>query len=201
MKKLTALLILLVPALCPGQVQRVEPPNRWAGMQRTELELLVHGEGIADLQPEFSHGIPIKKVTRVENPNYLFLTVETKDVGPITAKLSFKRGRRTVQTLDYEFQARREGSAQRKGFDSSDVIYLLMPDRFANGDPSNDSHPQTLEKADRGHQGGRHGGDIQGIINGLDYLQELGTTALWSTPLTLDNEKTYSYHGYASSDL
>lgn len=201
MKPLISLLTPLLPVLCLAQVQRIEPPNWWAGMHRSELELLVYGDNIAELQPEFSQNIPIKKVTRVENPNYLFLTVDTRDVGPTTARLSFKSSKRTVQTIDYEFQARREGSAQRKGFDSSDVIYLLMPDRFANGDPSNDSHPQTLEKADRNLQGGRHGGDIQGIINGLDYLEELGATALWSTPMTLDNEKTYSYHGYACSDL
>lgn len=201
MKKLIILLAVLLCVPVHGQVERVEPPNWWVGMKQTQLELLVYGDRIGDLQPEFSNGAKITKVVKVENPNYLFLSVETKDVVPGTAKLSFKRNGKTVDSHDYEFKARREGSAARKGFDSSDVIYLLMPDRFANGDPSNDNHPETVEKADRTYQGGRHGGDLQGIIDRLDYLHGLGATALWSTPLTLDNEKTYSYHGYACSDL
>ncbi len=89
----------------------------------------------------------------------------------------------------------------RKGFDASDVIYLIMPDRFANGNPNNDSQPEMSEKANRNFSGGRHGGDIQGIINHLDYIKELGATALWSTPLLEDNEPAYSYHGYAQSNL
>lgn len=201
MKKFITLLFLFICGLSFGQVKRVEPPNWWVGMQHTELELLVYGNNISELKPIFSGDIPIKKVTKVENPNYLFVTIDTKGMEPGKTKLLFKKGDRTVSTFDYEFKARRENSAQRKGFDSSDVIYLLMPDRFANGDPSNDNHPETIEKADREHQGGRHGGDIQGIIDHLDYIHELGATTLWSTPLTLDNEKTYSYHGYACSDL
>ena len=201
MKKYLTLLFLVITAISFGQVERIEPPNWWAGMQNTELELLVYGNNINQLQPEFSDDITIKKVVKVENPNYLFITVDTKDITPGTKKLSFKKGRRTVDSFDYEFKTRRENSTQREGFNSSDVIYLLMPDRFANGDPSNDSTPETIEKANRDHQGGRHGGDIQGVIDHLDYIHELGATTLWSTPLTLDNEKVYSYHGYASSDL
>ncbi|WP_437397011.1 glycoside hydrolase family 13 protein [Flagellimonas lutimaris] len=201
MKKYLTILFLVITAISFGQVERIEPPNWWAGMQNTELELLVYGNNINQLHPEFSDDITIKKVVKVENPNYLFITVDTKDITPGTKKLSFKKGRRTVDSFDYEFKTRRENSTQREGFNSSDVIYLLMPDRFANGDPSNDSTPETIEKANRDHQGGRHGGDIQGVIDHLDYIHELGATTLWSTPLTLDNEKVYSYHGYASSDL
>ena len=201
MKNLTHFLALLLCVPIFGQVERVEPPNWWVGMKQSQLELLVYGDKISDLRPEFSNGAKITKVVTVENPNYLFLTVETKDVLPGIAQLRFLRGKKIVDTHDYEFRARRDGSASRKGFDSSDVIYLLMPDRFANGDPSNDSHPETIEKANRTYLGGRHGGDLQGIIDRLDYLHDLGATALWSTPLTLDNERTYSYHGYASADL
>jgi glycosidase len=201
MKKLIILVFLAICANAFGQVERVEPPYWWAGMKQTELELLVHGNNISDLQPEFSGNVTIKKVVKVENPNYLFITIDTDGITAETQTLSFKKGRKTVDTYAYEFKSRRENSAHRKGFDSSDVIYLLMPDRFANGNPSNDSTAETIEKANREHQGGRHGGDIQGIIDHLDYIHELGATTLWSTPLTLDNEKVYSYHGYASSDL
>ncbi|RIV45410.1 glycoside hydrolase family 13 protein [Flagellimonas pelagia] len=201
MKNIISLFILMTFAFGIGQVQRVEPPYWWTGMKNSELQLLVHGNQISELQPEFSPNITIKKIENTENPNYLFITVDTKSVQPGTIKIKFKKGRRTISSVDYQFLERREGSADRKGFDSSDVIYLLMPDRFANGDTSNDSHPKTIEMADRSQQGGRHGGDIQGIIDHLDYIDELGATTLWSTPLTLDNEKTYSYHGYACSDL
>ncbi|MDF0706496.1 MAG: glycoside hydrolase family 13 protein [Bacteroidota bacterium] len=201
MRKVTTLVLLAICSFAFGQIERVEPPNWWANMNSTELELLVYGDNISNLDPEFSGNINIKKVVKVENPNYLFVTVDTEDITAGTHTLSLKKGKRTVDSFNYEFKTRRDGSEQRKGFDSSDVIYLLMPDRFANGDPSNDSTSETIEKANREHQGGRHGGDIQGIIDHLDYINELGATTLWSTPLTLDNEKVYSYHGYASSDL
>lgn len=200
MKKLS-LLLLFVSFQLLAQVQKIEPEFWWSGMKTPELQLLVYGKNIADLQPEFSNGITIKEVLKVENPNYLFLTIDTRNLPPQKAKISFKRGKKIVQTFDYEFKKRNEDSAERQGFDSSDVIYLLMPDRFANGNPNNDSTANTFEKANRSTEGGRHGGDIQGIIDHLDYIQDLGATAIWSTPLTEDNEKTYSYHGYACSDL
>ncbi len=201
MKKLTLLLFLLCVGPIMAQVQKLEPPYWWSGMKDSELQLLVYGNAINELQPEFPENIIVKKVEQVSNPNYLFITIDTKNVepGPITFK--FKKGKKTVSKMDYEFKERRPGSAERKGFDASDVIYLLMPDRFANGDTTNDSRPETIEQADRSIQGGRHGGDIQGIIDHLDYIDELGATTLWSTPMTLDKEKTYSYHGYACSDL
>lgn len=201
MRSIFILLCLAIVNISFAQVERVEPPYWWTGMKNTDLELLVYGDNINQLEPEFSNGIIIKKVVKVANPNYLFITVDTKGISSGVAKLFFKKGRKTVSTVDYEFKKRKEGSAERKGFDSSDVIYLIMPDRFANGDPSNDSTSNTIEKVNREHQGGRHGGDIKGVIDHLDYIHELGATTLWSTPLTLDNEKVYSYHGYASSDL
>lgn len=201
MKSILTLLCLAIVNISFAQVERVEPPYWWTGMKNTDLELLVYGDNINQLEPEFSNGITIKKVVKVANPNYLFITVDTKGISSDIAELTFKKGRKTVSKLDYEFKKRKTGSAERKGFDSSDVIYLIMPDRFANGNPSNDSTSNTIEKANRDHQGGRHGGDIQGVIDHLDYIHELGATTLWSTPLTLDNEKVYSYHGYASSDL
>lgn len=196
-----SIIILFISFQISAQVQKIEPEFWWSGMKNTELQLLVYGKNIADLQPEFSDEIVIKEVLKVENPNYLFVTINTENVRPKKVKLSFKKGKKTVQFFDYEFKERKQNSAQRKGFDSSDVIYLLMPDRFANGNPNNDSTSDTTEKANRSIDGGRHGGDIQGIIDHLDYIEDLGATAIWSTPLTEDNEKTHSYHGYACSDL
>lgn len=201
MRNRITFLIALILNISFAQVQKIEPEFWWSGMKNTELQLLVYGKNISELQPEFSPQIPIKEVLKVENPNYLFITIDTKGIQPGKVELNFKKGKKSVQKFDYEFKQRNPNSAQRKGFDSSDVIYLLMPDRFANGNPGNDSHPDVTEKSNRNDIGGRHGGDIQGIIDNLDYLNDLGATTIWSTPLTEDNEKTYSYHGYASSDL
>jgi len=200
MKKLQTVVLLLILEVSFAQIQKIEPEFWWSGMKNTELQLLVYGKDISNLQPEFSHNIPIKEVLKVENPNYLFVTIDTKGIQPGKVQLNFKKGNKTVQKFDYEFKPRNPDSAQRKGFDSSDVFYLLMPDRFANGKPDNDSTKNTAEKASRSDLNGRHGGDIEGIIQNLDYLDELGVTTIWSTPLLEDDEPVFSYHGYAQSN-
>src|SRR5690606_27944498 len=113
----------------------------------------------------------------------------------------FKSDGKLSQEISYPILAREPDSRWRQSFDASDVMYLIMPDRFANGDPKNDEHASTTEKPDRNNAGGRHGGDIQGIIKNLDYLEDLGVTAIWSTPMCEDNDGRYSYHGYAQSDV
>lgn len=185
------------------QPDRVEPPFWWAGMKSAELQLLVYGQNIAGSDVKIDYpGVKISSVTKVENPNYLIVDLKLdENVQPGKFEILFSTGKNQVGKYQYELKMRVEGSAERKGFNSSDVIYLIMPDRFANGDSTNDSHPDVFEQPDRKNPGGRHGGDIKGIIDHLDYLQELGITALWNTPLTEDNERTYSYHGYACSDL
>ena len=102
--------------------------------------------------------------------------------------------------INYELKKRVKGSSNRKGYDSSDFIYLIMPDRFANGEPSNDSHPELYDKHDRSEPYGRHGGDLQGIINNLDYIKDLGMTAIWNTPVFESNDSKSSYHMYAGTD-
>lgn len=195
----TAIFALLLQSVS-AQIQRIEPPFWWSGMQHSQLELMVYGENIAELQPKID-GINILEVKKTENPNYLFITLDTQNEEPQEFKIVFEKNGKRKFTKTYELKERRAESAQRKGFDSSDMIYLLMPDRFANGDPSNDSHKDVVEKANRELQGGRHGGDIQGIIDHLDYIESLGATAIWSTPLNEDNDSTYSYHTYAQSDV
>ncbi|MEH6704606.1 MAG: glycoside hydrolase family 13 protein [Galbibacter orientalis] len=183
-----------------AQIKKIEPPFWWSGMQKTELQLMVYGDNISSLTPEID-GLEIKEVKKTENPNYLFVTIETENASAKNYTINFKKGKKIVDSKEYALKSRRENSANRKGFDSSDMIYLVMPDRFANGDPTNDSNSALTEKANREEQGGRHGGDIDGIIQHLDYIENLGATAIWSTPLCEDNDAKYSYHTYAQSDV
>ncbi|WP_109299052.1 glycoside hydrolase family 13 protein [Aquimarina sp. AU474] len=183
-----------------GQVEKIEPPFWWSGMHQKDLQLMCYGKNISKYDVQIEN-VTISDVTKTENPNYVFITIDTEGIKEETISINFKESDKVIFSQPYQFKARRDHSAKRKGFDSSDVMYLIMPDRFANGDSKNDSHPDTVEKADRSNPGGRHGGDIQGIIDHLAYLKELGVTALWSTPLLEDNEPVYSYHTYAQSDL
>lgn len=183
-----------------GQVTRVEPLSWWVGMT-TPLQLIVQGDHISEctLQIE-GGGVRVKQIHKAESPNYLFVDVEIDaQAEPGTRYLVFTRGDEQFK-VPYEIEARRAGSRERESFTTADAIYLLMPDRFADGDPSIDNTENTLEKADRNHLHGRHGGDLQGMIDHLDYIADLGMTAIWSTPLLLDNEPAYSYHGYACAD-
>ncbi|TYP72211.1 glycoside hydrolase family 13 protein [Aquimarina intermedia] len=183
-----------------AQIKKVEPPHWWSDMETSEIQILFYGDSLANYEVK-SDGLQIIKVDKVVNPNYLFVTVNTKNVVPSTASFSFSKDGSIAFTHPYEIVARNPSSRERKGFDSSDVVYLIMPDRFANGNRDNDSHPEMSEKVERSNGGGRHGGDIQGVINNLDYIHDLGATAIWSTPLLEDNEPKYSYHTYAQSDL
>ena len=111
----------------------------------------------------------------MENPNYVFLDLTiSEEAQPGSFDIMFKVGNKLMAPYTYELKERIPGSAERKGFGNSDAIYLLMPDRFSNGDPSNDNMPGMIEKADRNNPDGRHGGDISGIINHLDYIKDLG---------------------------
>ncbi len=185
-----------------SRIERVEPLSWWVGMN-TPLQLMVYGEGVGDYNAEFvdAPGIEVRSTHRAGSPNYLFIDVAidpSAEAGEYKLRLS-KRGEKPI-TVNYKIDSRREGSAQRESFSSKDAMFLLMPDRFANGDTSNDSTPDTQESVNRADHHGRHGGDIQGVIDHLDYIRDLGMTALWSTPMLLDDEPTLSYHGYATAD-
>jgi glycosidase len=182
------------------KMNHVEPPFWWADMKQTELEIMFHGENISYMEVDCPK-LTILGIKKTENPNYIFLTIDTKSQKAGIYEVNFKLKNKTVYTHKYELKARRENSAERKSFSSADVMYLLMPDRFANGDEKNDSHTETVEKVNRSENGGRHGGDIQGIIDHLDYINDLGATAIWSTPMLEDNDSTYSYHTYGQSNF
>ena len=201
MKSIIKVVILLFSISIFSQVEKIEPPFWWSNMKNPELQLVVYGNNIAKYDVSISDNIKIINIRKTENPNYQFITVSTKNINPGNINITLSEKGKKIQTLAYEFKQRRENSSIRDGFDSSDAMYLIMPDRFANGNPNNDSTADTAEKADRANPGGRHGGDIQGVIDHLDYINDLGFTSLWSTPLLEDNEPVYSYHTYAQSDL
>ena len=184
-----------------AQIERIEPPFWYAGMNLSSVQIMFYGKNIAQYDVAVSNNVVIENIKKTENPNYVFVTIDTKNLTPTELTFSFKTKNKIIFTKKYEVKQRRENSKFRKSYDSSDMIYLIMPDRFANGNTNNDSTKETVEKGNRNLPGGRHGGDIDGIIKNLDYLKELGVTALWPTPLCEDNDKEYSYHGYGQSDV
>ena len=200
MKKYILVLVVLFNFFSYAQIDRVEPPFWWSDMNLSEVQIMFYEKNIAQNEVSVSNGLTIKNVQKTENPNYLFVTIDTKNVTAQEFVFTFKNGKNTY-TQNYSLKARRENSKFRKSYDSSDVIYLIMPDRFANGNPNNDNSKSTKEISNRSLPGGRHGGDIEGLIKNLDYIKELGATAVWPTPLCEDNDEAYSYHGYAQSDV
>ncbi len=193
-------LFLFSAPLC-AQIDRVEPPYWWADMETSEVQILFYGENIAAYDVSTDDEVLITGVTKTENPNYLFVTIETDGLQAGTFQFNFSKKGKKSFTRPYELKKREAGSAQRQSYDSSDAMYLLMPDRFANGNPDNDSVEGLTDTYDREASGGRHGGDLQGITDHLDYLEDLGVTTIWSTPLLEDNDPGYSYHTYAQSDV
>lgn len=203
MKTIYATLALSIASVAFSQktLERVEPAFWWKGMKNPELQILVYGKDIAHNEIMLSDGIQIKDIRKVDNPNYVFITVNTNEINVPKFTINIRKDKKNIGAYTYELRQRESGSANRESFTSKDVMYLIMPDRFANGDEKNDSRPELTEKADRSLPNGRHGGDLRGVINNLDYIQNLGVTAVWLTPVNEDNEKVYSYHGYAQTDL
>lgn len=185
------------------QLERIEPMFWWVGMSNPKLQLLVHGAGIAKLSVQLDHpGVKLAKVHQVENPNYLFLDLEiAREAKAGKFPIVFtKAGKKKLQ-YTYELKNRVKEPSRIQGVSGKDLIYLLMPDRFANGDPGNDIVKGMREnKLNRDSMYYRHGGDLQGLIGKLDYLDDLGVTAIWMTP-EIENDMTEaSYHGYAATD-
>lgn len=199
---LTALALLHVATQAQA-IERIEPPFWWVGMKHRPLQLMVHGERIAELQPRVrAPGVRLLGSRSAGNPNYLFIDLEiAPGARPGTVTIEFLRGRSRVLSQAYELRARAPGSATRRGFGPADAIYLVVPDRFANGDPANDNHAGYGDPVDRANKGGRHGGDLKGIADHLDYIAGLGFTQLWPTPIVENRQPSYSYHGYSATDL
>ena len=167
-----------------AQIQKVEPMFWWKGMKNPEVQILVYGKDISKYNIELSDNVKIQNLQKTENPNYVFVTINTNEVNKSSFKINIKNKNKIVDSYTYELKNRQPNSANRTSFTSKDMVYLIMPDRFANGDESNDSKKELTDKANRSIPDGRHGGDLRGIINNLDYLQNLGATAVW--PVTLN---------------
>lgn len=197
---------LLLCCFCAAQaaskprIERVEPLSWWVGLE-TPLQLMFYGDNLRGAKVScLQEGMTVAAMHEADSPNYLFVDVQVAPgARPGVYDFEFVRGKERWKQ-PYTLAARREGSAMRPSFTPADAVYLLMPDRFADGDASNNTVEGYPDKADRTDRNGRHGGDIQGMIDRLDYISGLGATALWSTPLLLDNEPRVSYHGYACAD-
>jgi glycosidase len=185
------------------QIERLEPSSWWCNMKYNSVELLVSGKGVSECEVSIkSEDLSIKSSKKVSNPDYLFIELEiSANAKPGIYPLIFKNTRGKTTTFPFELRERNNFSERYQGFNSSDVIYLLMPDRFSNGNPDNDSSPEMIEKSDRQIPYGRHGGDIKGISNHLDYISGLGFTSIWINPLLENNMPEYSYHGYGITDF
>lgn len=182
-------------------IQKVAPTFWWANMKNPELQILLYGENIANANVSLSStDITLKEIVKQSNPNYLLLYLDLSEAAPQHFNIELKLGKKTT-TVPYELKERQHTGNDIEGFTASDVLYLIMPDRFANGVPENDVVPGMLEnKVNREEQYARHGGDLQGIAEHLDYISDLGVTAIWLNPTQENDMKEGSYHGYAITD-
>jgi len=206
MKHLAVATLGLLSAAALAQ-PRIEPPHWWVGMAQPQLQLLVEAPGIgarqARLQAPGASGVRLKAVHRLPSPNHLVLDLELgTQARPGWLELHFEGGASAPLVQRYELRARAPGSAQRQGFGPKDAIYLLVPDRFAQGQPDKTLPAHIAEPTgQRSQPGERHGGDLAGMRQALPYVAGLGFTQIWPTPLVENNGAAYSYHGYAASDF
>jgi len=194
------LMIIINNVIDAQKIDRIEPPSWFTGMKQTALQLMVYGKEIGSFDVTTDYpGVKVTTLVKTDNPNYLFVNLDISTTAlPGNVRLIFTRGKLKL-THDYPLLA--HPSVEAKGFNASDVIYLLMPDRFSNGNPSNDNVEGMLETADRSNPNGRHGGDLKGISDHLDYIKDLGVTGIWLNPFLENNQPSFSYHGYSITDL
>ena len=196
-----SLILCVMTIRAAVKVDRIDPANWFVGMKNTSLQLMVYGENIrqADVTTDYD-GVKIDSIVRLDSPNYLLVYLNLEGVKPGEMTLNFKNGK-AVKKVKYELKAREKRGEERMGFTNADVLYMLMPDRFADGNPdNNDIKGMNPYKTDRSQPSLRHGGDLEGIRHHLDYFKELGVTALWFTPVLENNSPGGSYHGYATTD-
>lgn len=185
-------------------LERLEPPNWWIGFKNSKLQLLVKHPHISEYTPEISHlGVTITKVHKAHSPNYVFIDLSIDaTTKPGKFNITFKKKSHHDLVETYTLKAREKAAVDYKGFNSADAVYLISPDRFANGDPKNDTFENLNEKTiNRNDNYARHGGDIKGITNHLDYIEDLGFTAIWPCPLLTNDMFSGSYHGYAITNF
>lgn len=185
------------------RLDRVEPPNWWVGFKDETLQLLVYGKNIADLRPVIRHrSVKLVKTQKVKNRNYLFLHLNIgKETRPGTVKIEFYNKTTSELRKNYVLARKNPDPRHTKGFTAADTIYLITPDRFANGTTANDNVPNGQDRVNRQALHGRHGGDLQGISDHLSYIESMGFTAIWLNPLLENRQDESSYHGYATTDF
>lgn len=182
-------------------IKKTAPEFWWAGMKNPELQILLYGEQISNADVTLTgKGVILKEVVKQENPNYLLLYLDLTEADAQTLTIRLKQGKKLTE-IPYELKARVRKGEDIKGFTAEDVLYLVMPDRFANGNQENDIIKGMKESTtDRNNLYARHGGDLQGIANHLTYISDLGATAIWLNPTQENDMKEGSYHGYAITD-
>ena len=186
------------------KIDRIEPTNWYVGMKNPSVQLMVYGKDIRSAEVSTNYpGVKIDSLVRLDSPNYLLVYMNIKDAQPGTMKLCFKTGKNKTN-VNYELKARDMKGEDRQGFPNADVLYMLMPDRFASSGKNLEVKGLNAYKVDRSQPSLRHGGDLEGLRQHLDYFTELGVTALWFTPVLENNSpdhgKTSTYHGYATTD-
>lgn len=183
------------------EIDRIAPNFWWSGMKNPELQIMLYGKNIATSAVSVTgKNIVLKETVRQDSPNYLFLYLDLTDAPAQTFDIVLTQGKKKT-AVSYELKQRVRKGSDIQGFTSEDVLYLIMPDRFANGNPGNDIVEGMLEKKiDRNDPFARHGGDLAGIANHLDYIADLGVTAIWLNPTQENDMPDGSYHGYAITD-
>jgi glycosidase len=191
----------LSQAVNAATIHKVAPTYWWAGMTNPELQILLYGDNLVGSDVSLSSSdVHLQKVVTQDNPNYLILYVDLTDAAPQSFDIILKQGKKKT-VVPYTLKQRRESARDVKGFHADDVLYLIMPDRFSDGDAQSDVVKGMLESTvDRNEPFARHGGDLKGIQNHLDYLDDLGITAIWLNPIQENDMPGGSYHGYAITD-
>ena len=183
-------------------IERMEPPNWWLNMKHNDIQLMFYGKDIQNLIPTTSYkGVTIKGIEKVDNPNYLFVKINiSKEAKAGQVEFVFEQNNKSIVKKSFELLGRNLNRSEMPGFNNADAIYLITPDRFVNGDPTNDNIDGYRETMDRTKKGGRHGGDLKGLSNALTYIKNLGFSAIWLNPLLENDMEVYSYHGYSTTD-
>jgi hypothetical protein len=202
-KKLKSLVLIIALSLVymvnsiAVEITHIEPSFWWIGMKNTELQIMVYGKDISKAKVSINYpGVRVKEFVSADSPNYLFIYLNiAASAKPGIMNIEFSEGEKNIiQPFEFKLRNTKPGAL---GFTTADVLYLITPDRFANGDPSNDNLEGAT--ANRERSGSRHGGDIRGIINNFDYLQNLGISTIWLNPVQKNGPNTY--HGYAITDF
>lgn len=205
MKQLFLFLFMVFAGVLPASARgvrrlpQVQPAFWWSGMRTPTLQLLIRGAGVGASEVSLqAEGVSVDSIVRPANQRYLLLYLHVADAAPQTFTINLRQGKRRIR-IPYELK-RRDNAVKAQGFDQGDALYLLMPDRFVNGRSDNDVVAGLRERTSGRKPDERHGGDLAGMTSALDYLSDLGVTAVWPTPLLINDMPATSYHGYAITD-